>query len=202
VVINPKPAAEVMRRRHIALAGHQGDEATARLGLQDPSGHVRATAVGALQRMNRLTTSDVETALADPAAVVRRRACEASIGLGVDITPLLADRDELVVEAACFALGEGGSSGADQAETTVALSAVAADHKDPLCREAAVAALGALGAPGGLAAILAGLNDKPAVRRRAVIALASFEGPEVDEALARAREDRDWQVRQAAEDLS
>jgi hypothetical protein len=34
-----------------------------------------------------------------------------------------------------------------------------------------------------------------------VLALAPFEGPEVDAALERARTDRDWQVRQAAEDL-
>jgi hypothetical protein len=52
-----------------------------------------------------------------------------------------------------------------------------------------------------LAAILQATTDKPAVRRRAVLALAPFEGPEVDVALERARHDRDWQVRQAAEDL-
>jgi HEAT repeat protein len=46
------------------------------------------------------------------------------------------------------------------------------------------------------------MEDKPAVRRRAVIALAPFEGPAVEEALAKALTDRDWQVRQAAEDLS
>ena len=40
------------------------------------------------------------------------------------------------------------------------------------------------------------------MRRRATIALAPFDGPEVDEALARALADRDWQVRQAAEDLT
>jgi hypothetical protein len=34
-----------------------------------------------------------------------------------------------------------------------------------------------------------------------VIALAAFEGDEVDAALERALADRDWQVRQAAEDL-
>ena len=39
------------------------------------------------------------------------------------------------------------------------------------------------------------------MRRRAVIALAPFEGPEVQAALEQARSDRDWQVRQAAEDL-
>ena len=44
-------------------------------------------------------------------------------------------------------------------------------------------------------------TDKPAVRRRAVLALAPFEGEDVEAALRRALEDRDWQVRQAAEDL-
>jgi HEAT repeat protein len=39
------------------------------------------------------------------------------------------------------------------------------------------------------------------VRRRAVLALAPFDGPEVTAALARAATDPDWQVRQAAEDL-
>ncbi len=68
-------------------------------------------------------------------------------------------------------------------------------------REAAVAALGALGSADGLAAIVQATHDKPAVRRRAVLALAPFEGPEVDTALAAALEDKDWQVRQAAEDL-
>jgi len=63
-----------------------------------------------------------------------------------------------------------------------------------------VAALGAIGDPAGLPAILAALEDRPAVRRRAVIALAPFEGREVQEALERALGDRDWQVRQAAED--
>ena len=71
-----------------------------------------------------------------------------------------------------------------------------------MCREAAVAALGAIGDPAGLPAILAATTDKPAIRRRAVIALAPFDGPDVDAALERARTDRDWQVREAAEELS
>jgi HEAT repeat protein len=68
-------------------------------------------------------------------------------------------------------------------------------------REAAVAALGSLGDPRGLPAILTGCADKPAVRRRAVLALAPFDGPDVDAALRAAMEDRDWQVRQNAEDM-
>jgi len=74
-------------------------------------------------------------------------------------------------------------------------------HSDPLCREAAVAALGAIGDPDGLPAVLSALGDKPAIRRRAAVALAAFDDPEVEPALRRCLEDRDWQVRQVAEDL-
>jgi HEAT repeat protein len=83
-----------------------------------------------------------------------------------------------------------------------ALCRTATRHPDALCREAAVAALGAIGDPAGLPAIVAATGDRTTVRRRAVLALAPFTGPEVDAALERARGDRDWQVRQAAEDLS
>ena len=65
-----------------------------------------------------------------------------------------------------------------------------------------MAALGSTGHPDGLAAILHACDDKATVRRRAVLALAPFEGPAVDAALTKAAGDRDWQVRQAAEDLA
>ena len=39
------------------------------------------------------------------------------------------------------------------------------------------------------------------MRRRAVLALAPFDGDDVRAAVQRALDDRDWQVRQAAEDL-
>jgi HEAT repeat protein len=196
-----KTAEVVLRRRRIALAGHRGDEAIAREGLSDPEGDVRATALGALQRIGLLEVSDVEAAMSDPAAVVRRRACEVSAILPISrVLAELADCDALVVEAACFALGERGED--SEGRAVAGLARVATGHDDPLCREAAVAALGAIGHPAGLPTILSALEDKPAIRRRAVIALAPFDGPEVSEALAKARTDRDWQVRQAAEDLS
>ena len=84
-----------------------------------------------------------------------------------------------------------------------ALVELATAHRDPLVRESAVAALGAMGDDRGLAAILAATHDKPAIRRRAVIALTPFDGPRGQpDALERAKSDRDWQVRDAAEDLA
>jgi HEAT repeat protein len=116
----------------------------------------------------------------------------------------LADGSAAVVEAACYALGEfeelAGQPGTE-AMVVARVVAVAASHQEPLCREAAVAALGGLGSSAGLGAVLAALEDKPAIRRRAVVALAAFEGEDVEAALERAALDSDWQVRQTAEDL-
>lgn len=182
----------------VALAGHRGDEETARKGLTAPDAQVRVVALGALARLGALTPADLASAAGDGEAVVRRRAAEEAgrTDVDVDLLPLLDDEDPLVVEAAAWACGERPPAGA-----VPRLAAVAGEHEDPLCREAAVAALGALGDPAGLPAILAATSDKPAVRRRAVIALAPFEGDDIDAALRRALEDRDRQVRQAAEDL-
>jgi HEAT repeat protein len=149
--------------------------------------------------MGRASAADVNRSLEDVDPGVRRRACEVAVTTaGADLGPVLADRDPEVAEAAAWAAGERGPA---SRALVGDLTAMAVDHGDPLCREAAVAALGAIGDRAGLAAILAATGDKPAVRRRAVIALAAFEGSDVDEALRRALADRDWQVRQAAEDL-
>jgi HEAT repeat protein len=181
------------------LAGHEGDVIAARALLDDPDAGVRATALGALARLGVATRTDVERSLRDDAPIVRQRACAVSVALGGgDLLPLLADADPSVVETAAWALGEIG----DATDTIVdALARTTTDHADSLCREAAVAALGALGNRRGLPAILTATGDKPAVRRRAVIALAPFTGADVDAALRRALTDRDRQVRQAAEDL-
>jgi HEAT repeat protein len=198
-----EPDATGARRRAVALAGHTGDEVVARAALADPAPGVRATALGALVRLDRLTLADVALAFDDPEPTVRARAAEVAIPFGPAALSRLrratADPDERVVEAACFALGEVGAAAGPAVGDLVE---VAGQHREPLCREAAVAALGAIGDEAGLAAILAAGSDKPAVRRRAVLALAPFSGPDVDAALAAALEDRDWQVRQAAEDLT
>jgi HEAT repeat protein len=188
------------RRRAAALAGHTGDAPRARALLTDADPGVRATALGALGRLGQAGAADVRAALGDPSPEVRRRACRVAVGIpGVDLVPMLADGDAGVVEVAAWAIGERADAGGDVVER---LAGVATGHDDPLCREAAVAALGAVGDERGLAAILAATKDRPAIRRRAVIALAPFAGPDVEAALAAALTDRDWQVRQAAEDLT
>lgn len=184
----------------MAVAGHTGDEPTARAGLTDAAPIVRVTALGALDRIGALEDGELSAALIDPEPAVRRRACElAATYPGGDIAPLLGDPDASVVEMTAWSLGERG-----EREAVPALCQVAdgvSGHRDPLCREAAVAALGAIGDEAGLPAVLAALTDKPAIRRRAAVALAAFEGPDVDAALHQCLDDRDWQVRQVAEDL-
>jgi HEAT repeat protein len=196
-------ADAVTRRRAAAVAGHRGDAATARSFVSDADPSVRATALGALARAGSLAAADLVPALADPSAIVRARAAELAAGLPGDadppLAPLFDDADAAVVEAAAWASGERRPP---EPGVVGALAAVTTGHDDPICREAAVAALGAIGDPTGLPAILAATTDRPAVRRRAVLALAPFDGPEVEAALERALTDRDWQVRQAAEDLS
>ena len=189
--------AQARLRRLVTLAGHAGDEETARAEVSNEAASVRAAAISALARMDRLAARDVANALTDRDSAVRRRACELSVGLPeTDLRHALEDPESLVVEAAAWAAGER-----QDGSIVNELARVATEHADPLCREAAVAALGAIGDDRGLPAILAAQSDRPAVRRRAVIALASYEGTAVDAALERARHDRDWQVRQAAEDL-
>ncbi|HLI45233.1 MAG TPA: HEAT repeat domain-containing protein [Acidimicrobiales bacterium] len=198
------PWQAARRKGAAAAAGHLGDEAAARRALDDADAGVRAAAVGALVRLGSLASPDLERARRDPSPLVRRRLAEVAWRAGLTraalvelAMTLLSDEAGEVVEAACFCLGE-----LQAPEAAGALATVASAHHDALCRESAVAALGAIAASESLPVILAALEDRAAVRRRAVLALASYSGPLVDAALEHALSDRDWQVRQAAEDLT
>lgn len=206
------------RRRAALAAGHRGAAAAAAALIDDPDPAVRATALGAVVRASGLTPAVLRLAGADPDPAVRRRACE-EIGralgpmagqekaaatpdvVGTAVTVLRAaldDPDEAVTEAAAWATGEAGARGAG---SVPALCRIAGEHRAALCREAAVAALGAIGDSRGLDAVLGALDDRPAVRRRAALSLAAFDDPRADEGLRRCAGDRDWQVRQVAEEL-
>jgi HEAT repeat protein len=205
------PDAALERAAHAAGLGVRGRLPRGSVGQleqwarADPDPRVRAAALGALVRGAGAGTAGTawRGAVADPDAAVRRRATELAPAIGPTtaraLVARLADDDVTVTETAAWALGELGP--VPRSGATRALARVARDHPDALAREAAVAALGALGDPAGLPAILAACTDKPAVRRRAVLALAPFTGEAVDAALQNALEDRDWQTRQAAEDL-
>ena len=206
------------------MAGHRGDAQVVRDALLTEEPEVQVAALGAALRLKILDSEMLKSALRDPAAAVRRRAAElaprlnaeraaphdqsgppidpkqegdprsGAVELAKAVVELLADDD--CAEVAAFALGELEVTDPAIVE---ALCVQGTGHTDPLCRESAVAALGALGE--GRSVVLAALDDVATVRRRAVIALANFDGDDIEAALANALDDRDWQVRQAAEDL-
>jgi HEAT repeat protein len=204
-------------RRRALVAAHTGDIAAVLELARHPDPGVRTAALGALAFAGSLETPFMVDALNDPAWTVRRRASElagrlAITGIGDGnstdslfdcLVETLADREPLVAEAAAWALGEltPRIDTAGRMRCVDALGAMATRHPDPLCREAAVAALGAIGDPSSIINVLACLSDKPHIKRRATVALAAFEDPRVDEALNNCLTDRDWQVRQAAEDI-
>lgn len=196
------------RRREVVLAGHSGDDATARSALADPDPQVRCAALGALVRLGQLTPAEFGAALADDDPVVRRRAAalapRAFDPAQMPVTELLEaleDPEWGVVETAASSLGEIDERSPHCAEAVTALTGVATLHQDPMCRESAVAALGSIGSESGLDAVLQGCGDRANVRRRAVLALAAFDDPRASEMLRSLTEDRDLQVSQAAEDL-
>ena len=187
------------RRQGAALAGYRGDADTAKAAQHDPDPKVRIAALRSLARLGATTAEQITKALNDTEPAVRIAAVEiAANDPHPQLEQLLNDEDSMVVEAAAWALGERETAGNAIIDR---LSQVARNHSDPLARESAVAALGAIGDDRGLPAILDATHDKVAIRRRAIIALAAFEGAEVTAAYQRARSDRDRQVRDAVEEL-
>jgi HEAT repeat protein len=188
-----------LERRDVAVAGHTGDISTAEAGWYSAVAAVRSTALGALERLGQLDDDRLREALADSDPGVRRRAAElTATHPEIDLVKTLSDVDPNVVEMAAWAAGEHEGNHQPVLDRLIELASSA---DESLVREAAVAALGAIGDPSAIEVIIAATTDKPTVRRRAVLALAPFVGPDVDAAVDRALEDRDWQVRQAAEDL-
>jgi len=186
-------------RFEVIAAGFSGDHATAVSGLTAPDGATRASALRSLARMNRLDAETLVESLLDTDSEVRRTAVELSAPFDdVEVHTYIDDADVFVAEMVAWCLGERASIRDVEIEILIDRTTT---HAEAVVREACAAALGSLGDPRGLSAILAACSDKPAVRRRAILALAPFEGDEVDAALTHALEDKDWQVRQNAEDL-
>lgn len=186
-------------RFDIITAGFRNDAGTARSGLDSADPAIRSSALRALARIGVLGAAELNPALGDADAEVRRTAVELSAPHpDVDVTGLLNDSDVFVAEMSAWCLGERPAATDSE---IVALVDATLNHHEALVREAAAAALGSLGDPRGLDAVIAACSDRPTVRRRAVLALAPFDDPRVETVLRAALGDRDWQVRQNAEDM-
>lgn len=216
------PADDAYARRLEAVtAGHRGDSEAAAQFLADSDADVRAAALGALARCGELSAAQVRSALSDDATGVRRRAAELAPP-EVDLIPMLSDADASVVEATAAALGERDQDAAPVSE----LCRIARDHDDPLCRESAVAALGAIAAgldtiaagpdsaersaagaghddarARSLEVLLAAMEDRPQIRRRALLGLHQFDDDRAVDAVRASLDDRDRQVRAVAGEL-
>ncbi len=154
-------------------------------------------------RLNLMTITQWRQVLHDLDPDVRRDALEQLAHATLDddgvldiVITLLGDADDLVVDAAAFALGEH-----TYVPSVERLSSIARSHEDARCRESAIASLGAIGDDRAREVIIAALSDKAPIRRRAIVALANYEGPDIEAALEAASEDRDWQVRSAVTQL-
>jgi HEAT repeat protein len=171
--------------------------------LHSPDARHRVLALRGLVRLSLMTTDLWREVLADRDVDVRRDALQQlahaeleDTGVLDHVIALLDEEDALVVDAAAFALGEHL-----YVPAVLPLCVTAAEHEDARCRESAIASLGAIGDDRARATIIAALQDKPPIRRRAVVALSNFEGPDIDAALEEAGEDKDWQVRSAVAQL-
>ncbi len=190
----------IERRQQLVQLAREGDLSLARELCGDGDPRVRASSIAVLSENDALDESLIALGMSDPNPLVRMSVARAAAqNSSISVLELLNDEDSSVIEIACWAAGEQTEHGDSLIE---ALSGIALEHEDALCRESAVAALGALGDVRGLESILKATKDIATVRRRAVIALAPFEGQAVTDALQLALSDRDWQVRQAAEDLT
>jgi HEAT repeat protein len=197
----PESFAEELVRAGFDGSGQS--RATLIAALHHELPRARSLAIRGLARHQCVDTTMLLSLLRDANSNVLRDTLEVVAKLdAVDdeiteaLNTLLSHEDPLVVEATIFASGELGLS------TLIdTLNRLTASHEDARCREAGVIALGQIGSDQGRDAILAALQDKPTVRRRAVVALSSFEGSDIETALDAAAQDRDWQVRSAVEQL-
>ena len=188
-----------MQAHEVLLASHEGNTELLFTAFANDNDHIRSLALHGLLKNNVLIEEHIRCAEVDPSRLVRHRLAQlGAVEPRINLSVLLHDVDFAVAETAAWSLGERVDV---TAEEFALLLEGGAHHDHAIVRESCIAALGAIGDPRAVPVILEGCNDKPAVRRRAILALAPFDGPEVTAALEKALLDRDWQVRQAAEDL-
>ncbi len=191
------PWADEMDSLEVARTLLQGD---ARSLLGHERGTIRAQAYIALGRKGELLLEDRRRARDDPDSRVRLAmlCAEAPSKVGISTAMQMTyDPDAVVADRAIWTLGELADPAA-----VPRLCELAQHSAEMMLRESAIAALGAIGDPRALPLIVAAITkEKVYVRRRAVVASAAFDGPEIQEAREVALKDRDAQVRALVEDL-
>ncbi len=214
----------VSSRRKVGILGHIGSTSDLEFYLSSNSEGVQLSLISGLARHNKLTLNLAKQFFEVPRSKVKIRTlenlkniCDIDLSknnqiLNCLIAKSLQDADPLVNVYGLIALSdlveqEYSTSGgciqfADFVKVVCDLVDNASDYR---VREAGVATLGVFGLTGeysGLDTVIShAANDKPKVRRRAVLALATYTGSNVEKALIMAAQDKDWQTRQAAEDL-
>lgn len=196
--LEPMNQSELSDMVKAVVAGYQCDEKLARGLIDSSNGRIRAAAYSALVRMDRISKIDIIRALADPAIEVRLfGANEAIRHPGVNLVEYLeAEKDLIVLEAIVFALGERGDPSCAEI-----ISKIAIEHPDPLCREAAIAALANFSLEESLSLFLQAMSDKAPIRRRVAIALAGYDSERATQGLRTLSKDRDWQTATIAREL-
>jgi hypothetical protein len=175
-------------------------------------GQARALAWSARKRNGLLEARDVTEMLRDDSVVVARRGIEFAVDFAeIDLVVFLEGTDLDLAEVSAFTLGERASRGGNTNVELAALREMAEHHDDALCREAAIAALGAAAEHldesdsnriATRTVLLAALEDKATIRRRAIVGLCLFDDPESVARVSAARSDRDTQVRRIAKALT
>ena len=166
-----------------------GDAKVRRLAVSACSGRLDAPAIAALRKV---LSEDDDARVRAEAAEVLSQAGRAVFG---DLIEAISDGDGIVREAAATGLGE-----IEDARAVDWLMSAAQEDSEKLVREAAVAALGAIGDERAVPLLLELVTSAaPQVRRRSVVALSVFDGPEVESAITAAKDDRNPMVREAAQ---
>ena len=202
----PRPPRRARRRRRHRWPATVGTPALARRGLGDPDPGVQAAALGALARLGELTADDVAAALASGpagAAPPRRRRRAGGAGPGLALGAARAPSP-----ARSTTRTRWSSSARPGSWPSVATGRPCRPWPRPRPGTTTPAAARRPSPRSAPSATRPGCppcsprsGDKPTVRRRATVALAGFDDPRVEPALRAAAGDRDWQVRQAAEEL-
>ncbi len=184
--------------RDTVLAGYTRDRALIDRAICHTNARIRAAAINASIRTGETSVETLQKLLLDPSPEVRLAVIRASISIPeLDIYCLLElEADPQVLEAIIFSLGERKEY---RAHTD--LCKIAVSHTDPLCREAAIAALANLQMEESLETLIKASSDRAPVRRRVAIALSYFDNPLATKCLEMLSQDRDWQTKKIAKEL-